>query len=76
MKSSMKYEQEIHWVCDNERKIGKEILGHQMYHFSSIKGLDRPQIMVVIAAPSAKSEIENHFTQWGKKPVEDFWFFA
>jgi FlaA1/EpsC-like NDP-sugar epimerase len=71
-----KYEQEIHWVCDNERKIGKEISGHQMQHFSSIKNLDRPQIIVVIAAPSAKSEIENQFTAWGKRPIEDFWFFA
>ena len=71
-----KYEQEIHWVCDNERKIGKEISGHQMQHFSSIKSLDRPQIIVVIAAPSAKSDIENHFTAWGKRPIADFWFFA
>lgn len=70
-----KYEKEVHWVCDNDRKIGKAIFDFQIHHFSSIKRLNRPQIIVVIAGPSAQFEIECHFIEWDKKPIEDFWFF-
>lgn len=70
------YSDTFHWVCDNERKIGKDIYGVRMEHFSIIPELDRPQIIPVVSSPDGKKEILEQLTQWGKKPVDDFWFFA
>jgi len=37
--------------------------------------LDNPQIMIVVANKAEKAAIRKQLTQWGKKPVDDFWFF-
>lgn len=70
------YNDDFYWVCDNERKIGKDIYGVRMEHYNAIPTLDNPQIIPVVSSPDGKTEILERLTQWGKKPVEDFWFFA
>lgn len=65
----------FHWVCDNPRKIGKDVYGVRMEHFERIPDLGHPQIMVVVASPSGKVEIRQQLEAWGKQPVRDFWFF-
>lgn len=69
-------EQGIHWVCDNERKIGKDVYGVKMQHFDRIPKLENPQIITVVASPSDKVEIRDQLAKWGKEPAKDFWFFA
>ena len=66
----------FHWVCDSERKIGKNIYGVILEHFDSVKDFDNPQIAIVVASPSGKEEIKELLLSWGKEPVKDFWFFA
>jgi len=66
----------FHWVCDNPRKIGKDIYGVRMQHFDAIKELNNPQIIIVVSSPDAKTEIRESLIEWGKKPVIDYWFFA
>lgn len=70
------YDDSFHWVCDNENKIGKDIYGVIMKYFDAIPEIENPQIMVVVSSPDGKKAILEHLTQWEKKPVEDFWFFA
>jgi len=70
------YDDTFHWVCDNERKIGKDIYGVRMEHFNTVPSIDNPQIMVVVSSPDGKEEIRKQLAQWDKKPVADFWFFA
>lgn len=65
----------FYWVCDNEKKIGKDIYGVRMQHYNQIKKLDHPQIMVVTASPDGKKEVIHLLTSWNKQPVEDYWFF-
>lgn len=69
-------EDKLHWVCDNENKIGKDIYGVTMNHFEVIEELENPQIMIVVSSPDGKKEIQNQLDLWGKKPVADYWFFA
>ncbi len=64
------------WVCDNQNKIGKDIYGVKMNHFDKIAELDHPQLMIVVASPDGKTEIQQTLDKWGKKPVDDYWFFA
>lgn len=66
----------FHWVCDNERKIGKDIYGVRMEHYDKIGEFENPQIMIVVTSPDGKKAIHKQLLDWGKKPVEDFWFFA
>lgn len=68
-------EASFHWVCDNERKIGKDVYGIIMKHFEVISEVDSPQILVAVTSPSEKKIIEEQLHGWGKKPVEDYWFF-
>lgn len=72
----LKQEDSIHWVCDNENKIGKDIYGIKMAHFKDIQSLENPQIIIVVASPDGKIEIQEQLKGWNKEPVKDYWFFA
>jgi glycosyltransferase involved in cell wall biosynthesis len=66
----------FHWVCDNERKIGKDIYDVRLQHFEDILKLENPQIMIVVSSPDGKKEIQDFLNKWGKVAVKDYWFFA
>ncbi|MFC2096881.1 glycosyltransferase family 2 protein [Bacteroidota bacterium] len=66
----------FHWVCDNHKKIGKDIYGVIMENFNIIPEIDNPQIMIVVSSPDGKINIRKQLISWDKKPVKDFWFFA
>ncbi|UXP33740.1 glycosyltransferase [Reichenbachiella agarivorans] len=70
------HDDEFHWVCDNERKIGKDVYGTIMEHYDVIPTLDNPQIMIVVSSPDGKKEIRAQLHKWGKEVVKDYWFFA
>ena len=70
------YDDSFLWVCDNERKIGKDIYNVRMQHFDDIPNFENPQIIIVVSSPDGKIEIRNALDNWGKKPVTDFWFFV
>jgi len=67
--------EDIYWVCDNPKKIGKHVYEIMMHDYRSIPELVKPQIMVVVTSQGEKSKIKNQLTSWGKRPVEDYWFF-
>ncbi|MFY0594335.1 MAG: glycosyltransferase family 2 protein [Roseivirga sp.] len=69
------YEENFHWVSDNERKVGVNIYGINTQHLNDISGMENPQIMIVVASPDGKKEIEHQLKSWGKIPVQDYWFF-
>ncbi len=75
IKGLLANESAIHWVCDNEQKIGKDIYGIRMHHFQSIEELPSPQILIVVTSPDDREAINNQLRNWGKQPVEDYWFF-
>jgi hypothetical protein len=70
------YDDSFYWVCDNEKKIGKDIYGVRMDHFDIIPTLSNPQLMIVVSSPDGKAEIQEMLNKWKKQPVEDYWFFA
>lgn len=69
-------EEDLFWICDNVRKIGKDIYGLHLHHFSEAKALEQPQILVVVTSPKGQIEIESQLKKWGKNPVTDYWFFV
>ncbi len=76
VKTIFKEEKKICWVCDNLKKIGKDIYDIRMKHFSHILELSRPQILIAVASPNDRDGITQQLHLWDKKPVEDYWFFS
>ncbi len=70
------YNDTFNWVCDSERKIGKDIYGVILEHFDNTQNIENAQIIVVVASPAGKKQIEEQLTSWGKKAVDDYWFFV
>lgn len=75
-KQLLAYDDQFRWVCDNPRKVGKDVYGVRMEHYDTIPTLEHPQIMIVVASPEAQADIRRALTGWGKQPRIDYWFFA
>jgi len=75
-KEIQKFEPNFNWVCDNDKKIGKDIYNVNLQHYNSVEAIVNPQIIVVVASPDGKKEIRELLKSWNKIPVMDFWFFA
>lgn len=69
-------ESALHWVCDNDQKIGKDIYGIIMQDLEDLPAISNPQILIAVTSPDAKIAIAQQLENWGKKPVRDYWFFV
>lgn len=72
----IKRNDDFHWVCDNENKIGKDIYGTILKHHNEILNIENPQIIIVVSSIEGKKEIKNLLNRWNKKPVKDYWYFT
>lgn len=68
-------ERSLFWACDNERKIGKEIYGITLSDQHDIPELRDPQILIAVSSDADREDIRYKLSAWGKKPVQDYWFF-
>ena len=64
------------WICDNPKKIGKEIYGEKLLAFDALDDYENAQSMVTVANPKAQTEIKRFFGLRNKKPMEDYFFFC
>lgn len=71
-----KHQIAFHWICNNDKKIGKHIYGHELLPVKHIKTLQSPQFIIAIAQPDAQSEIKYSFDNQGLKSMQDFFFFC
>jgi len=67
---------DFQWLCDNPKKIGKEIYAKQMQHYSQLKKLKNPQCIVAVANEDEQALIHDYFMQLGHKPMVDYFFFC
>jgi FlaA1/EpsC-like NDP-sugar epimerase len=74
-KQLQRHESVFHWVCDNDRKIGKDVYGISMSTYASIPDLRNPQLLIAVASPAERKLILEQLANWDKQPVRDFWFF-
>ena len=66
----------FHWVCDNPKKIGKDIYGKQMLPFKAIDQFENAQNIITVANQNAQKEIKSFFEVRGKKSMTDYFFFC
>ncbi len=75
-KQLLTYEDTFHWVCDNPRKIGKDVYGIRMEDFQRIPELDNSQVIIAVASQDDKETIRRHLSGWSKELGKDYWFFT
>jgi glycosyltransferase involved in cell wall biosynthesis len=64
------------WICDNPKKIGKEIYNQQMLPFTALNEIKNSQSIVTVASPTAQNEIKKYFKEKGQKTMKDYFFFC
>ena len=72
----IEHKAEFLWVCNNERKIGKDIYGQVLLPFNAIKKMNRPQLIISVAGDLPQQEILQYLQKQAFKTGEDYYFFC
>ncbi len=64
------------WVCDNPKKIGKEIYKHVMQPFQVLEQLANFQSIITVANENEQKTIRNYLINLGKISMTDYYFFC
>lgn len=66
----------FNWLCNNPKKIGKDIYGVLMQSESILETLEKPQVIVAVANHEEQAELKQHFHKNGMETMEDYFFFC
>ena len=64
------------WVCDNPKKIGKDIYGQVLKSFEHLTILRNFQSIITVANHEAQVEIEQYFKTREMTAMNDYFFFC
>lgn len=66
----------FYWLCDNPKKIGKQIYGTKMWHYTKLEELKNPQSIVTVANEEAQQAIQLFLGELNQKSMTDYFFFC
>ena len=66
----------FYWICDNPKKIGKQVYGQKMLPFEYLPTLKNPQSVITVANAEAQCEIRKYLKQHGMQSMADYFFFC
>jgi glycosyltransferase involved in cell wall biosynthesis len=64
------------WVCDNERKWGKDIYGVKLEDCQKIGEFGSCQVIISVAAPEEQEKIQRDLEALNMKPGRDYFWFC
>lgn len=64
------------WICDNPKKIGKDIYGKKLQHFRILTNLPNAQNIITVANEKEQKAITVFFESMDKKSMTDYFFFC
>lgn len=64
------------WICDNPKKIGKDIYGKELKDFKTLSKLKNTQSLITVANKTAQKEIRAYLKKINKQPFTDYIFFC
>ncbi|WP_282122221.1 glycosyltransferase family 2 protein [Algibacter mikhailovii] len=64
------------WICDNPKKIGKDIYGTTLKAFNLLESFTDTQSIITVANKEAQSEILDYVNGLNMNPIEDYVFFC
>ena len=67
---------EFEWICDNPKKIGKNIYGKILKPWTILSDATETQSIITVANVKAQEFIKNYFNQEHKKHMTDYFFFC
>jgi glycosyltransferase involved in cell wall biosynthesis len=66
----------FYWICDNPKKIGKDIYNQKLLSFTELENIENSQSIITVASPKAQKEIVNYFKERNYLPMIDYFFFC
>jgi len=67
---------DFEWICDNPKKIGKDIYGKVLKPFRYLNTIKNSQSIVTVANKDAQIEIINYLNTLHLKTIDDYVFFC
>ncbi|WP_396600754.1 glycosyltransferase family 2 protein [Algibacter sp. R77976] len=67
---------DFEWICDNPKKIGKDIYGKILRAFKDLETIENPQSIITVANKDAQVEIRAYLNKLEMKSVHDYVFFC
>lgn len=64
------------WVCDNPKKIGKNIYGQHLKDWKILSEMSNTQSIITVANENAQQTIRAYFKQQQQNPMLDYFFFC
>ncbi|MBN4047115.1 glycosyltransferase family 2 protein [bacterium AH-315-P13] len=75
-KTLIKNEVPFHWICDNPKKIGRDIYEQKLKPFSFLKQINNPQSIITVANTEAQKQIRAYLKKLGLQSMTDYFFFC
>lgn len=66
----------FYWICDNPKKIGKEIYNVVLEDTNYLKTLKKSQCLVTVSNKLEQISIKNQLDEMGLKPASDYFFYC
>lgn len=67
---------DFHWICDNPKKIGKDIYGKKLDHFEILNKIPNTQSIITVANEESQLQIKAYFTNLNLESMKDYFFFC
>jgi len=64
------------WICDNPKKIGRDIYGKKLKEFNYLKQIENPQSIITVANTEAQKQIRNYLKKLELQAMKDYFFFC
>lgn len=64
------------WICDNPKKIGKDIYEKILKPFNYLEQIKNTQSIITVANKMAQKDIKEYMNRLNLKPVDDYVFFC
>ena len=75
-KTLIENEVPFHWICDNPKKIGRDIYGQELKPFNYLKQIKNPQSIITVANAEAQKQIRAYLKKLELQSMKDYFFFC
>ena len=75
-KSLIEKNMAFEWICDNPKKIGRDIYGKILSPFNCLETIENTQSIITVANKTAQTEIRDYMDKLNMKSISDYVFFC
>lgn len=64
------------WICNNPKKIGKQIYNMELHSISALEAIKKPQVLITVANKTSQKRIKIRLENAQLSPAMDYFFFC